>query len=313
MSNLIYSLNATMPIFFVIIVGYACKRYGMLTEDFVNCANKFNFNVTLPALLVRDMMNSGIKDNFNVKFILFCAIATTISIVVVWALAKPFFKNNKSCRAEFVQGAYRSSAAILAIALLTNLTGSAGMGAIMIAASVPIYNLFAVIILTVEKDESEQVSARKLFFAVCKNPMIISILIGLIFAFMEVEFPKMIATTVDYIARLATPMALIIIGAGFKGAKALTMVKPTVVATLIKLCGFVIVFLPIAIKLGFRGEELIVITMMLGSPATASCYTMAKSMGHEGTLSSSIVMLTTVLSAFTMTLIVFILKSMGLI
>ena len=63
----------------------------------------------------------------------------------------------------------------------------------MIAASVPIYNLFAVIILTVEKDESEQVSARKLFFAVCKNPMIISILIGLIFAFMEVEFPKMIS------------------------------------------------------------------------------------------------------------------------
>lgn len=312
MSNLIYSLNATMPIFFVIIVGYVFKRRGMLTEDFVNCANKFNFNVTLPCLLVRDMMNSGIKDNFNVKFILFCAVATLISIVLIWVIAKPFFVS-KSERAEFVQGAYRSSAAILAIALLTNLTGSAGMGAIMIAASVPIYNVFAVIILTVEKDDAEKVSPKKLFFSVCKNPMIVSIFIGLVLAFMEVEFPKMVNTTVDYIARLATPMALVIIGAGFKGKKALTMMKPTIMATFIKLVGLTIIFLPIAVKMGFRGEELIAIAMMLGSPATASCFTMAKSMGHDGTLSSSIIMLTTVLSAFTMTVIVFVLKSMGLI
>lgn len=312
MSNLIYSLNATMPIFFVIIVGYVFKRRGMLTEDFVNCANKFNFNVTLPCLLVRDMMSSGIKDNFNVRFILFCAIVTFVSIVLIWGLSKPFFKS-KSVRAEFVQGAYRSSAAILAIALLTNLTGSAGMGAIMIAASVPIYNVFAVIILTVEMDDAKAVSPKQLFFAVCKNPMIISIFLGLVLAFLEVEFPKMIYTTVDYIARLATPMALVIIGAGFKGKKALTMMKPTLVATFIKLVGLTMIFLPIAVKLGFRGEELIAIAMMLGSPATASCYTMAKSMGHEGTLSSSIIMLTTVLSAFTMTVIVFILKSMGMI
>lgn len=312
MSNLIYSLNATMPIFFVIIVGYIFKRKGMLSEDFVNCANKFNFNVTLPCLLVRDMMASGIKDNFNIKFILFCAITTTISIVAVWALGKKIIKE-KSLRAEFVQGAYRSSAAILAIALLTNLTGSAGMGAIMIAASVPIYNVFAVIILTVEKDDGEKVSAKQLFFAVCKNPMIISIFIGLMLAFMEVEFPKMVNTTVDYIARLATPMALIIIGAGFKGRRALAMMKPTIIATFIKLAGLTIIFLPIAVKLGFRGEELIAIAMMLGSPATASCFTMAKNMGHEGILSSSIIMLTTLLSAFTMTVIVFALKSMGMI
>ncbi len=312
MNNLIYSLNATMPIFFVIMVGYACKRYGMLTENFVNCANKFNFNVTLPALLVRDMMNSGIKDNFNPKFILFCAIVTFISIVVIWVSSKPFIKE-KSVRAEFVQGAYRSSAAILAIALLTNLTGSAGLGAIMIAASVPVYNVFAVIILTVEKDAAKKVSGKKLLLSVCKNPMIISIFAGLVLAFADVEFPRMINTTIDYIARLATPMALIIIGAGFKGKKALTMLKPTVVATFIKLVGLTIIFLPIAVKMGFRGEELIAIAMMLGSPSTASCFTMAKSMGHEGTLSSSIIMLTTVLSAFTMTVIVFVLKNMGMI
>ena len=40
---------------------------------------------------------------------------------------------------------------------------------------------------------------------------------------------------------------------------------------------------------------------------------MAKNMGHEGTLTSSAVMLTTLLSAFTLTGWLFLLRSMGLI
>ena len=65
--------------------------------------------------------------------------------------------------------------------------------------------------------------------------------------------------------------------------------------------------------LGFRGEELVAILVMLGSATTVTCYVMAKNMGHEGTLSSGVVMLTTMLSAFTLTGWLYILRSFGLI
>jgi predicted permease len=77
--------------------------------------------------------------------------------------------------------------------------------------------------------------------------------------------------------------------------------------------GFVIIFLPVAIRLGFREEKLVALLVMLGSATTISCYVMAKNMGHEGTLTSSVIMLTTLLCAFTLTMWIFLLKTCGLL
>lgn len=59
--------------------------------------------------------------------------------------------------------------------------------------------------------------------------------------------------------------------------------------------------------------ELVAILIMLGSATTVSCFVMAKNMGHEGVLTSSVVMLTTLFSAFTVTAWLYILRSLGLI
>ena len=84
-------------------------------------------------------------------------------------------------------------------------------------------------------------------------------------------------------------------------------------AAFLKLVGFAAMFLPAAISFGFRREELVAILIMLGSATTVSSYVMAKNMGHEGILSSSTVMLTTLFSAFTVTGWLYLLRSMGLI
>ena len=76
---------------------------------------------------------------------------------------------------------------------------------------------------------------------------------------------------------------------------------------------FCAIFLPAAVKLGFRDSYLVAALVMLGSPTTVSCFVMAKNMGHEGTVTSSAVMATTFLSAFTLTVWLYILRSMGLV
>ena len=89
--------------------------------------------------------------------------------------------------------------------------------------------------------------------------------------------------------------------------------KPTIVAVFMKLVGFCAVFLPVAAVLGFRNEELIAILVMLGSATTVSSFVMARNMGHEGTLSSGVIMMTTLLSAFTLTMWLDVLRSFGLV
>ena len=147
--------------------------------------------------------------------------------------------------------------------------------------------------------------------AVCTNPIIISLFVGFMFSFMDWDFPGVINDSVSCIAKLTTPLALICIGASFKGAAAIKMLGPTVTATLIKLVIQPLLFLPVAAKLGFGVAEMAAVLVMLGAPTTPSCYIMAKNMGHEGTLTASVVALTTVLSAFTVTFFVFFMKSVG--
>ena len=118
---------------------------------------------------------------------------------------------------------------------------------------------------------------------------------------------------VSGVAGMTTPMGLIAMGAAFDIRKAFAKIKPAVTAALIKLVGFCALFLPVAVGMGFRREELVAILVMLGSATTVSCYVMAKNMGHEGVLSSSVVMLTTLLSAFTLTGWLYVLRSLGMI
>lgn len=125
--------------------------------------------------------------------------------------------------------------------------------------------------------------------------------------------PEILDKTVSNIGNMATPLGLMAMGATFDLKKAFGTAKPAVAAAFLKLVGFAAMFLPAAISFGFRREELVAILIMLGSATTVSSYVMAKNMGHEGILSSSTVMLTTLFSAFTVTGWLYLLRSMGLI
>jgi len=125
--------------------------------------------------------------------------------------------------------------------------------------------------------------------------------------------PTMAGKTLSSIASLTSPLALLAIGAGFKGRKALGYLRPTAVATAVKLMALPALFLPVAVHLGFTDEKLVALLVMLGSIATPSCYVMAKQMGHEGVLTGSVCVTTTLFSAFSLTFWLFLLRSMGCI
>jgi len=313
MDNLIFSLNATVPVFALILVGYVLKRIGITNKNFVSVSNKINYNLTLPVLLFMDISAVNVREKFDIRLILFCMIVTSICFFTIWGLTRLFVKD-KGIIGAFVQASYRGSAAVLGIAFVQNMYGSSKVAPLMVMACVPLYNMFAVIVLTVEsKSKDINKDIKSTIINILKNPMIISIVIGIIASYFGIRFPKMIDKSLSNIAVLATPMALISIGSAFEGKKAIARIKPSIVASFIKLILQAVIFVPIAIKLGFRNEELIAILIMLAAPTTASCYIMADNTDNDTVLTASIVVLTTLLSAITLTLEIFILKYVGLV
>ena len=257
MENLIFSLNATVPVFLMMILGLVFKKIGWI--DFSKV--------------------------WDVKFVLFCFIVTIISITISFLIS--CLLGDKTVRGEFIQAAYRSSAALLGIAFIQNIYGNAGMAPLMIIGSVPLYNMMAVVILSVFKPGQsglDHTVVKKTVKGIVTNPILIGIVAGLVWSALKIPMPAIPKKVISSIGNVATPMGLMAMGATFDIKKAFGKIKPSAIAA-----------------------------FMLGSATTVSSFVMAKNMGHEGTLSSSVVMLTTMFSAFTVTGWLYILRHFMLI
>ena len=314
MENLIFSLNATVPIFLMMVLGMIFRKIGWMDIEFAEEMNKFVFLVPLPVLLFSDLATVDFEEVWNIRFVIFCFIVTFISIAIVAGIS--FLWKDKTIQGEFIQSSYRSSAALLGIAFIQNIYGNAGMAPLMIIGSVPLYNVMAVVVLSFFQPERKALDRevwKKTLKGIMTNPIIIGIVAGLIWSALRIPMPLILNKAVSSIGAVATPMGLMAMGASFDIKKAFYKLKPSIACAFLKLIGYSGVLMPVAIALGYRNEALVAILVMLGSATTVSSYTMAKSMGHEGTLSASVVMLTTLLSAFSLTAWLFILKTMSFI
>lgn len=314
MENLIFSLNATIPIFLMMLLGMLFRKLGWMDEVFAAKMNKFVFLVPLPVLLFEQLATVDFSEVWDIKFILFCFVVTAISITISTLIS--LLWKDRSVKGEFIQATYRSSAALLGIAFIQNIYGTAGMAPLMIIGSVPLYNIMAVVVLSVFKpgnNSFDKALVKKTLKGIVTNPIIIGIVAGFVWSALKLPMPLILHKTVSSIGATATPMGLMSMGATFEMKKATSKMKPTLVAVFMKLIGFCAIFLPVAAMLGFRNEQLIAILVMLGSATTVSSFVMARSMGHEGTLSSGVIMMTTLLSAFTLTMWLDVLRSFGVV
>ena len=176
----------------------------------------------------------------------------------------------------FTQASVRSSAAILGVAFVENICGDAGMAPLMIASAVPFFNVLSVVILVFSADMGKYSDS-----------------------------PDSSLKNHEESSDKKDPISL--------QQLHLWHLLPSEAASVIKLIALPALFIPVAVKLGFTGSELVAILIMLASPTTVTCYIMAKAMQNDEVLTSNVVVITTLLSSVTLTLWVFILKSLALI
>lgn len=317
MDSLLFSLHATIPVFLLIVLGWLFRRIGLLNESFCQASDKLVFHVALPVMLFCDLSANDIRVNFDGRYLIFCAAVTTLVFFSIWFATKLLIRD-KTLVGEFVQVSYRSSAAILGCAIIKGIYGTTGMAPLMILGSVPLFNLYAVLVLSMEgplsKDGSLTRRLQTALIHVITNPIIIGIALGLLASYYRIAaFPAILNQTLFSLSSLATPLALLSIGASFQGKKAVKQLRLSSLAACIKLLLLPALFLPLAIHFGFTQSKLVALMIMLGSTSTPTCYIMARNFGHEGSLSVSVIVLTTILSAFTLTFWIFLIRYFGFV
>ncbi|MCR5230850.1 MAG: AEC family transporter [Solobacterium sp.] len=316
MSDLVFSLQATLPVFLLMMIGYVFRRIRIIDDVFADRMNSFVFKVALPVTLFRQLATTDFISVWNGRFTGFCLFATAAGILLC-ILISGRIADEKEKRAEFIQASYRSSQALLGLAYITNMYSEAVSLPLMIIGSVPLYNIAAVLILMMGTEKAEREDRSQVILkavkGVIKNPIIVGIAAGILWSLLKLPYGTIFSKTVTNIAQLSTPLGLLGMGAGIDLKKVSGEMKPVLAASFIKLIGLCALFLPAAVVLGFRNEQLATLLIMMGAPTTVSSYAMARSMGCRGDLTAGAVVCTTVMSGFTLTFWIWLLRVLSLI
>jgi predicted permease len=311
--NIIFTANIVAPVFLIIAVGYFARRLKIINDVFVDVTSKFVFQVTLPVFIFLEISELDLSQVFNVDQILFITLSTIITYLIIWVGTIPFIKNPED-KSAFIQGAFRGNYAIVGLALIFNLFGDVALGkaTLILAFLLPVYNVLAVIVLTVPKHQGK-INFNTIFVEIIFNPLILAVIFALPFSYFKIKLPEAFLSTGSYIADLALPLALVGIGSSLNMKNLKRASTLAFSASIIKIVFLPIVLTILAYFLGYRNDEIGIMFIVFACPTAIASFVMADVMGANSKLAGNIIMITTLGSVFTIAIGILLLKSFGLI
>jgi predicted permease len=306
-----------MPLFLLIATGYVLKQIRVVTESFLTEANKFVFNFPLPLMLfqnIRNTFDGTFIALFDVRLILSAFVGIIIVIAVLLTIV-PLLSKRRATTGSLIQGIYRSNFIIYGLPLATSMYGDRAIIPIsmLLGMVIPVYNVAAVVILTVfsETKSISSISFLSLIKNIFKNPLIIACIAGFIAGTLDIRFPVFVESPMNEISKIATPLALMVMGGLFRFQGLMNNFSAVLVATLSKLVIIPLAAMIVFVWMGFRELELAALLCLYATPTAVTSFIMAENMGCDGEISAHIVVMSTALSAITIFLFIFALKSMG--
>ncbi len=312
--NIIFTGNVVAPVFLLVALGYFVKKINVINENFVDVTSKFVFNVSLPALVFINIAEIDLSTAIDLTQIIYIYAATIISFSLIWLFTIPFIKDAKN-QSVFVQGAFRSNFAIVGFAIISKLFGSYALGkaAIVLAFILPLYNVLAVIVLTVPFRKERKLNLKSMLIEIVLNPLIVAVIIGLPFSYFKLTIPSVVNSTAGFLSELALPLALIGIGGSLNLQNIRKASGLAFTSSAIK-----VILIPFFLTLGsyyfdFRGLDLGIMFILFACPTAIVSFIMAEAMGANSKLAGNIVLISTVASVFTIAAGIVIMKELSLI
>lgn len=338
MDTLIFAVNAVMPILLLIFFGYFLKRKNFLDEDWFKKGNKLIFKVCLPSLLFTNVYNIESFSDINWSVVIYSEIVIFAVFFATLAFVKIAIPDDRQ-KGVILQCSFRSNFAIIGLTLAEAIGGAEGVGiaAILSAFSIPTFNVLAVISLTmfVKGENGKKTDLREVLVKIAHNPLIIGVVLGLICLGIRSILPKgadgtalftisgnlpFVYSAISNVAKIASPLALIVLGGLFDFSAVKGMKKQIILATSLRVLivpglaiGIAVLLSTYTSILSFDHTIYPSLIALFGSPVAVASAIMAQEMDNDGTLAGQLVVWTSVMSIFTLFLFIVVLRGLGLL
>lgn len=310
-SNLLVAIGAVVPMFCLMFIGAMVKRMKLLTEEELVHVNRMVFRIFFFCMMFYNIYTTDIATTFRPRLILFGAGGVLATVLIAGLIICTIEKANKR-RGAMIQAIFRSNFVLMGIPLIANIFGDDQLAipTMMIAIIVPIYNVVSVFLL--ETFRGGHFYLPGILLGVLKNPMILGAILGAAFLILGIPIPQPVLKPIGQVAAATTPVALIILGASFKGGSFHNHLPQLVGCVLGRLIIVPAILLSLAIFLGFRGIELVTLVAIFATPCAVAGFAMAQQMNSDAELAGNCVVYTSVLSCFTIFGWIFLLKTLGM-
>ena len=310
MDSLFISLNAVVPLFLMMAVGYVIRLTGLMNDISTRQVNRCIFKVFLPLMLFINIYDAGDGATLRSDLLFFAVAGVLIEFLVSLVLVLLTEQDN-SRRGVMLQGMFRSNFVLFGIPIAMSLFGdsAAGTASLLIAIVIPMFNALAV--LALEMFNGQRPNLWGVLFGIATNPLIIASLLGIAFNHFGWYLPVLLHDTMSTLGGIATPLAFVVLGASMNFSETGRCMRPLLITLLMKLIIYPAAFVGAAILMGFRGANLAVLLTVFGSPIAVSSFTMAQQMGGDDQLAGQLVIFSSILSIGTMFLYIWGLNYFG--
>ena len=291
-------LNAVLPIFLLMAVGYAARCFHLLDRADVAKINKIVFRAFMPAMVFYNIYSSDLSSAVRGSLLGYAVLGVFAEFLLSLGYALLFVKE-RSRRGVVIQGLFRSNFVIIGLPIAESLVdGDLGPVAMLLAAVVPLYNVLAVITLAIFNGQKPD--WKKVLLDILENPLIIGSAVGIAALLAGIRLPAPLEKVVSQMSDATSPMLLFLLGAFFQFRGMRGHVRELAAVCLGRLVVFPALFLGLAAAMGFRGVELVSLLGIFASSTAIASFTMAQQMGGDAELAGDIVVWTSALCSFTL-------------
>ena len=294
--------NIVSPVFIVLLLGYFAKQKGYIDSNFVDKGTWIVFYMALPFKLFYDIKNARIE-SLHPKYVLYIVLGVIFIILIALLIAKALRIEDKKKLSAFVHCAYRSNFVYVGFPILDIIyNGAPSMEHMIVIVSfgLTLYNISAIVLLTYYSEaEDKSISVKDILIKIIKNPMIVGVVFGAIFNFLNIPVYQGVDKAIEMVAKISTPMSLILIGASLNFESSKSDFKLMFISAFIKTVLAPLILIPIGIKLGFTNMELGIAYVFWATPCAANCFIFTKQMKSDYEFASKVITLSFIMSVIT--------------
>ena len=290
------AFNSVFPLLALMLVGIFLRAKNMLNDGIIRQLNAITAKVFIPCLLFHNVYSADLRSTFDLSLFLL-EVGCLLFISAVLFFLMPHIVQDRKKQFSFSCSLYWLNCTMFALPILTTLCGSDGMliGTVMIVTISPLFSAGSVVFLEKYRSSGKP-HIGKLLRQVFTNPMLWGSMLGTACNLLGIRLPSAVFSPIRSVANIATPLSLICLGAFCKWDHAVHLLKPALIASLVKLFVIPCFALAMGYLCGYRGLQLFGLLIIFASPSGVSTFSIAEPEFADCELSALLVSLTSLLS-----------------